>query len=410
MTIKHLFPEAWPTLNLDFANELALDPRITFSRSSTGTYVDKNGIIQTAAEDEPRFDYDPVTGESMGLLIEGSRTNLITYSEDLADSSWFAFNSPTITNSVMASPKGNSSVSTIEQTSSSQQLVSAQYLTLTVGQQYTFSCFAKSGNHGWFRLTHVTGDATGCWFDLENGVMGTVNSDGASMTAYPNGWYRITNTFTATESTSTPVGGVPQLALIALARGDGQTQPASIGQNVHVWGVQLTEASFPSSYISTSGSAEDRAADDCSIGSFSSWYNQTEGSFIYDVNVNTDYAGIAELRAGGNSGSRGRFMRQNDAYYMRLNGGKAQVNGSLTYPNGSAKLAYRMEPGNHQQVTNGAIENSYAGGNFGGPIPLYNKMWIGLGENLSVYLNGHIARIAYYSQPLNDEQLQALTS
>ena len=48
---------------------------ITFNRNSIGTYVDANGVIQTAAANEERFDYDPVTGERLGLLVEESRTN-----------------------------------------------------------------------------------------------------------------------------------------------------------------------------------------------------------------------------------------------------------------------------------------------------------------------------------------------
>ena len=72
------------TLNLNFALTKALDPRITFTRASTATYVDASGIIQTAASGVPRFDHDPVTGESLGLLIEEARTNLLLNSATLS--------------------------------------------------------------------------------------------------------------------------------------------------------------------------------------------------------------------------------------------------------------------------------------------------------------------------------------
>ena len=73
MTIKHLYPTQRPSLDLDFANSKRLDPRITFTRGSTATYVDAEGVIQSAANNEARFNHNPVTGESLGLLVEESR-------------------------------------------------------------------------------------------------------------------------------------------------------------------------------------------------------------------------------------------------------------------------------------------------------------------------------------------------
>ena len=89
MTIKALYPTARPSLDLDFANTRCLDPRITFSRASTATFVGADGLIQTAATNVARFDHDPVTRESLGLLVEEARTNLITYSEQLNNTGWF---------------------------------------------------------------------------------------------------------------------------------------------------------------------------------------------------------------------------------------------------------------------------------------------------------------------------------
>ena len=72
-----------PTLNLDFANSKQLDPRITFYRDSIATYYDSKGVLRYANRNEPRFDHDPVTGESKGLLIEESRTNTTPYSQHI---------------------------------------------------------------------------------------------------------------------------------------------------------------------------------------------------------------------------------------------------------------------------------------------------------------------------------------
>ena len=68
------YPICRPSLDLDFTQEV-LDERITFSRGSIGTRVNRNRLIETVPANQPRFDYDPVTGECKGLLIEESRVN-----------------------------------------------------------------------------------------------------------------------------------------------------------------------------------------------------------------------------------------------------------------------------------------------------------------------------------------------
>jgi hypothetical protein len=72
-----------PTLLLDFASTKKLDSRVTFTRSSIATVINEFGVLQVVASGVPRFDHDPVTGESLGLLLEESRTNLLLNSATL---------------------------------------------------------------------------------------------------------------------------------------------------------------------------------------------------------------------------------------------------------------------------------------------------------------------------------------
>ena len=88
MSLSNNFPTVSPTLNLNFAAAGRLDSRVTFTRSSTATYTNQIGLIQSAAVNEPRFDYDPVTLAARGLLVEESRTNLLTYSEQFDNAAW----------------------------------------------------------------------------------------------------------------------------------------------------------------------------------------------------------------------------------------------------------------------------------------------------------------------------------
>ena len=84
MAIKDLYPSIHPTLDLNFAGTRTVDPRITFSRASTATYFDEFGVMRTVPANSPRIDFDPVTGECKGLLIEEQRTNLLLNSATLA--------------------------------------------------------------------------------------------------------------------------------------------------------------------------------------------------------------------------------------------------------------------------------------------------------------------------------------
>jgi hypothetical protein len=60
---------------------------VTFTRASDGTVTDSAGVLQTAATDVPRFDHNPTTGESLGLLVEEQRSNLLLNSGTLSTQS-----------------------------------------------------------------------------------------------------------------------------------------------------------------------------------------------------------------------------------------------------------------------------------------------------------------------------------
>jgi hypothetical protein len=79
--------KAGPSLDLSFMTPGTLDPRLTFTRASVGTYFDSGGVMQTAAINAPRWDYDPVTHVLRGLLLEIARTNLLLNSATLGTQS-----------------------------------------------------------------------------------------------------------------------------------------------------------------------------------------------------------------------------------------------------------------------------------------------------------------------------------
>ena len=82
--------QAVPSLDLRFADNKSLTDAVTgsslvtFTRASSGTFVGSNGVLQTATNDVARFDHNPTTGESLGLLVEEARTNLLLNSATLS--------------------------------------------------------------------------------------------------------------------------------------------------------------------------------------------------------------------------------------------------------------------------------------------------------------------------------------
>ncbi len=73
-----------PTLDYRFARDkreteaVSLTDKLTFTGGNQGTFVGSDGYIQLATTNVPRFDHDPVSRVSKGLLVEASRTNSIT--------------------------------------------------------------------------------------------------------------------------------------------------------------------------------------------------------------------------------------------------------------------------------------------------------------------------------------------
>lgn len=75
-------------LDLQFAADKTLTarrgPTPAFARANdTATFINSSGTIEDAPANQPRFDYDPVTGICKGLLIEEQRTNLVFPSDAL---------------------------------------------------------------------------------------------------------------------------------------------------------------------------------------------------------------------------------------------------------------------------------------------------------------------------------------
>ena len=405
-------PVVLPTLNLDFANSQSLDKRITFSRGSIGTRVNRNGLVETVAANQPRFDFDPISGECKGLLIEESRTNLLTYSEDFSQGVWTKHNSSINSNVITAPDNTSNATKLIENTSNVQHMV-YRNLTSAVNTTYTFSFFAKSAERQYVLASFSGGGLSGdCVVGvslIDGSVTTTSNSpENTSVTKLPNGWYRIT----LTKTTPSASAFQPRI-LISRTGSSSQTYQADGTSGIYVWGAQLEAGAFPTSYIPTTTSSVTRSADNASMTgtNFSSWYNQTEGSIYCSYNIQQNIDTITrlifrfdDLTTNNRIGYYDRTSN-NPQFRFEYIDGRALSTGLPDWKIQNNKIACSITSQNSKFSTNGVITNL----NTIKTIPALSRAFIGNDSNVTSYLNGTIAKFTYYSKALSPAQLQYLT-
>ena len=250
MAIKELFYDNRPRVLLAPRASQRIDPRFTFTRDSTGTFVDGNGIVQTADVNGPRFDHDPVTGESLGLLIEESRTNLVDQSQDV--STWASGRWTNTANSTTA-PDGTLTGGLVVPNVGTGSQATGRDCNITSGTVYSASIYAKAKEFNKFGLRPSSSSNYRATFLLSGeGSVASVSNGTASIKSFPDGWYFCTYTYT--EQT----GGRRTCGVQTVDVADGTS-------GFYVWGMQLEEGSFPSSYNPTSGTAVTRSPDLLSI-------------------------------------------------------------------------------------------------------------------------------------------------
>ena len=278
---QNVFPSVRPTLDLDFANTRTLDPRITFTRASGGSYVGADGLIKYAGVNEPRFTYDQNTGESLGLMIEDGGTNLLTRSQEFNDAAWGKNNCSVLPN-IEVAPDGTLTADKIVDNTTSSVFKLLSRSVGTISGQYTLSVFLKAGERfrGYIQLITATVNSA-LFFNLKSGTI-TGGLGINTITKYPNGWYRISTSSLYTSNTGNVYIVMQDNNGVSSYVGDGSS-------GMYIWGAQLETNSFPTSYIPTQASARTRARDDTEIRgkNFTDFYNQNGGTVYSDITTVT---------------------------------------------------------------------------------------------------------------------------
>jgi hypothetical protein len=423
MSIQQNFPAITPSLSLNFARSKKLDPRITFTRTSSATRTNETGLVEVVPANAPRFDhsYDSVSGSvrSLGLLVEEQRQNLLTGSDYSTNNS---LSNVTLTLNATTSPDGTNTALSMDGESSTSNL---KYMykartTNTTGT-YVTSVFLKYKSERFIVLR--MNDNTGVngvlqRIDILNGTFtqavetgGTLTNASSTITPYPNGWYRISVSGTFNDALTQVQGA--QVFLTTY----GNTTSTN---GVYLWGAQLETGAFPTSYIPTTTSTVTRTADNVSMvgENFSSWYNQSEGSIHSIISLTrqmtTDGSGTWTLD-NGNFG-RGISLHHTSSPNVRVATRDAVINQSSGDISSIDLIKLKSCTNILKSVTSESI--SCHNGIFTG-ITTYsldvniNRLLIGLnniiGNPSNNYFNGTISQLTYYPRRLTNAQLQNLT-
>ena len=371
-------------------------------------------VLQTAAAGTARFDHDPVTGESKGLLIEEQRTNLIPYSDDFSNAYWSHLFSSVDNNSVV-SPDGSLNAATVTSTSSGTGIgVRRDLVSYTAGNFYTASFYVKYVNAQYVAIDlpdAATSNNDNAAFDILNGTVikdgNTSNGGYAAITDVGNGWYRISITGYAQATLAT--------GFVALYLNNSSNSYApffpNVGKSFKVWGAQLEAGAFPTSYIPTSGSQVTRSADAASMTgtNFSDWYRQDEGTVYGEYNTKNEdsiYRRVCEL---GKSNNFVFSMQIQDGYYRLygkdISGSNTQI-GAYNFTEGNdVKIIANYNKYNVENVADGSQITTSSSIQYG----TATAFGIGASTIPSGFLCGTIKKLAYYPTALTSAELQALT-
>ncbi len=372
----------------------------THSRGSTATRVNKDGLIESVATNVPRLDYpltSGVVGDCPHLLLEPSRTNTITYSENL--NSWSKGSGLTITTDNIIAPDGNKTADKVEKTSQNYTFV-RQSLTASTG---VFSIFVKKGNHRYVGIRNNESNSTAHSvfdFDTESFIVSQANRT-LSFDKLPNGWYRLID-YVSVNDSNTFVG-------ICISDSSGNEIGTSIPLNsyIYAWGGQRESGqTYATSYIPnlTTGTTT-RSADACDGSGTSAEFNDSEGVLFLETSMLSSNPNNSTFQIDdGTSTNRVRIRfttttnQINGLLYSGVSG-QPNINYTANDVTNQNKVAIRYQVGQIDLFVNGTKVGTSTG----------NATPTGF-DNLSLGTEGKVKQLIVFNEALSDSELETLTS
>jgi hypothetical protein len=354
-----------------------------YNIGTTTGQIDNISVVEiTDDTDIPRLDYSD--GAQPALLLEPQRSNLITYSDQpILGSGFSAVQNLTITQNATTSPDGTQNAMLVESTDTNSKLV-VNSVDFVSGTTYTASVYIKDIDTTDFEIL---------WYNAS----GTPQTQTDTFTDYKNnGWTRISSTFTATAN-DTGIDSQIQFARNLIS-----------GESLYMWGFQIEEGSYPTSYIPTKGSAVTRNADRCNNAGDSTIFNDDEGVLFLDIAGFENGGNDKILRLYSSSNLQEyvdiRLDELENRYQMvvRANGVNQTTGGQYALPQTDFnKIAVKYKENEFALWVNGDKIQTDSSGDT--PTGLDTV-------NFEASLIGKVRSFLYFNEALTDAELEKLTS
>jgi len=350
-----------------------------FERGSSATRVNKEGLIELVGSNQPRVDYKD---SSDGVfLLEKEATNLVNYSSDLSVLSKVSVgtaSSPVATANYDIAPDGTMTATRVVFDLNGGNTYNDRSIlrqAIPVGSNYYFSIYVKSTNGTEQKVF---------WHDGGEVTPVTVTNE----------WKRIT--YDARSNVS--YGGIALNGLDGVDTSD-----------ILVWGFQIETGNVASSYIPTSGSTVQRAAETASGSGSSGVFNDSEGILYANIAANADDSTYRSISI--NNGSTSNYVQIGFD-----SSGSNKIFGNIR-PSGSSFSVTTSNIVNFNKVlikykVNDCslwINGFEVGIDLNGVVPSgLNELGFDTGGVATWY--GKAKEIAYYDEILTDEELEYMTS
>jgi len=392
----------------------------TVNITTTAAITNYIPVLMTAPAGVPRLDYNPVTGQALGLLIEEQRTNLLTYSATFSNAIWTLTNATLIAAANVAPDGTQTAFNLASNTATGLQAIAQTVTKAASAIAYTSTIYFKANQYtySWLQISDGAGNGAIVYFNLTTGAISTAVAGigtaftalSATITSVGDGWYRCNITGTSNTATSL----VTQFG--SSTNGTSNSVVGNGYNGVYVWGASSEQGSFATSYIPTTSAQVTRNADIANMTgtNFSSWYNQSQGTlYIETIKIgqttnSLNYAMIGTSPVGQAFRDNGGELR-----WQRRGGliGTSDVTLSPTLSVGvltkmAASFVNSTTGVSTGAVVNGGSVTSYSTYPFATPETIF-AFYDGGGTALSAY---YIKRALYYPQALTSANLVALTS